>query len=56
MTLSPGPPRRQGGDEDAYTPGRNTANEVMIRLSPKGTICGYVHTTAHVIVDVVGYV
>jgi hypothetical protein len=39
-----------------YGPDRNTANEVMVKLSAKGTVSVYVHTTAHVILDVVGYV
>jgi hypothetical protein len=39
-----------------YGPDRNTANEVMVKLSAKGTVCVYVHKTAHVIFDVVGYV
>ncbi|HAP74501.1 MAG TPA: hypothetical protein DCR14_00270, partial [Acidimicrobiaceae bacterium] len=37
-----------------YVAGQNIANEVMAGLSPDGTVCVYVHTTAQVIIDVVG--
>ncbi|MDO8363964.1 MAG: hypothetical protein Q7V88_13785 [Actinomycetota bacterium] len=35
--------------------GHSIANELMVGLSPTGTVCVYVHTTAEVIIDVVGY-
>lgn len=38
-----------------YMAGLNIANELMVDLSADGTVCVYVQTTAHVIIDVVGY-
>jgi PKD repeat protein len=38
-----------------YTPGSSAANEVVVALSSKGTVCVYTHTAAHVILDVVGH-
>jgi hypothetical protein len=38
-----------------YTPGSSAANEVVVALSAKGTVCVYTHTAAHVILDVVGH-
>ncbi len=34
-----------------YQPGESIANELVAKLSPDGTICVYVHRTAHVILD-----
>jgi hypothetical protein len=39
-----------------YSTGEAVANEVIAKLSPTGTICVFTLTTAHVIVDVTGYV
>jgi len=38
-----------------YTPGVTSANEVITKLSPTGTVCIYTHTAAHVVVDVAGH-
>ena len=38
-----------------YRPGSVVANEVMVQLSAAGEVSVYVHSTAHVILDVVGY-
>ncbi len=39
-----------------YVPGAVEPNEVIAKLSPRGSICVYTLTTADVIVDVVGHV
>ena len=39
-----------------YRPGSVVANEVMVQLSAAGEVSVYVHSTAHVILDVVGFV
>ena len=39
-----------------YTPGAVTPNEVIAKVSARGSICIYTHADVHVIADVVGYV
>ena len=39
-----------------FQPGESIANELVAKLSPTGTVCVYVHRTAHVILDAAGYV
>jgi hypothetical protein len=39
-----------------YQPGQNIANELVTKLSPTGTLCVYVNSTAHVIIDIAGEV
>jgi hypothetical protein len=38
-----------------FQPGESIANELVAKLSPEGTICVYVHKTAHVIIDTAGH-
>jgi alpha-tubulin suppressor-like RCC1 family protein len=39
-----------------YGPGQTIPNELVTKLSPTGSLCVYVFTDTHVLVDVVGYI
>jgi len=39
-----------------FQPGESIANELVAKLSSTGTVCVYVHRTAHVVLDVAGHV